>query len=135
MRAFRINYDSMEGMWLVYLGVFFGGASLLYPVFFMSRWPFPPLTYVAFLLSFLVGGGIVCIGYMNRGGEVQVRVSYLTAGMILYLAWYVLYIRLTAYGSANVTTLAVLTAPLAASLLIFLYALSVRDGLTFKIRR
>lgn len=135
MRAFKINYDSMEGMWLVYLGVCFWGASLLYPAFFMSKWPFPPLTYVAFLLSFLVGGGIVCIGYMNRGGEVQVRVSHLTAGMMLYLTWYVLYIRLTAYGSTNGAALTVLTVLLAASLSILLYALSVKDRLTFKIRR
>lgn len=135
MRTFRINYDSMEGVWLVYLGVCFWGASLLYLAFFASRWPFPSVTYVALLLSFLIGGGIVCIGYRNRGGEVQVRVSHLTAAMILYMVFYVLYIRLTVYGSMNWTSLLFLAIVLAVSLIIFFYSLSVRDKLTFRIRR
>ncbi len=135
MRPFRINYESMEGMWLVYLGICFWGASLLYLAFFAGKWPFPPLTYVALLISFLIGGGIVFIGYRNRGGEVQVRVSHLTAAIILYLVFYFLYIRLTVYGSMNGTFLAFLSALLAVSLLVFSYSLSVRDMLTFKIRR
>jgi hypothetical protein len=135
MRTLRINYDSMEGMWLVYLGICFCGASLLYLAFFASKWPFPPLTYVALLLSILISGGIVCIGYRNRGGEVQVRISYLTAAMILYLVFYFLYIRLMVYGSMNGTFLAFLSALLTVSLLVFCYSLSVRDMLTFKIRR
>jgi hypothetical protein len=66
---------------------------------------------------------------------VQVRVSHLTAAMILYMVFYVLYIRLTVYGSMNGTSLLFLAIVLAVSLIIFFYSLSVRDKLTFRIRR
>ncbi len=128
MRRHRVNYESIEGVWLFYIGISLLGLSLLYMLFFASKWPYPLRPFLALILSFLLSGGIMCYGHLYNEEELQVRKTFITVGLGAYILWYVLYVRATIYCNAGLAYHTGLAVLLIFSLSFIIYSLAVKGN-------
>lgn len=135
MRRFEIDYDSIEGNWLIYMGAGIWGASLLYILFFMSRWPYPAYSYIAAVASFIIGLSFILFAKMHGSSEIHVRVTALVAGVMMYFLWYVLFVRSTIYGTDSLAVHVGLIVLFVLSIVFLIYSFAVNDRSLFKIRR
>lgn len=135
MRKFEIDYNSIEGNWLIYIGAGVWGASLLYLLFFIGRWPYPAVTYIAVVASFVIGLSFILLAKMHGSSEIYVRVTALVAGAVMYFLWYVLLVRSTIYGKDSLVIHVGLIVLFILSIVFLIYSFAVNDMSLFRIRR
>lgn len=122
------SYESIDSDWLVYLGIGILGLSLVYLLFFVSKWPYPAHPFLAMTLSLFIGGWFIVYGHKFKGREIHTRKTYLLAGLGAYILWYALYVRATIYdnaGTAYHTGLAIL---LIVSLIFVVYSFALKGN-------
>lgn len=135
MRRFEINYNSMEGNWLIYIGFGIWGISLVYLLFFISRWPYPVFPYLAVIVSFMMSLAFILFAQKHEDSEVHVRVTAFAIGITMYLFWYILFVRSTIYGSKGIVLHGSLMVLFIASVAIMFYSFAVEDKPLLKMRR
>lgn len=128
MRRYKINYESVEGIWLLYIGICILGLSFLYFIFFISKWPYPAEPFLALILSFLVSSSFFFYGHLYKDKELMVRKTYLSAGLGAYILWYVLFVRATIYCNAGYAYHAGLACLLILALSFMFYSMAVEGN-------
>lgn len=101
MRKFKVDYDSIDGNWLVYIGLGLFAVSTVFFLFFISKWPYPLRPFLALALSYVISGGYILYGHRYQKQEIHTRKTFFLAGLGAYILWYALYVRASIYCNAG----------------------------------
>ena len=128
MRKFRVDYDSIDGNWLIYIGIGLFTVSSVFFLFFLSKWPYPLKPFLALALSYILSAGYVLYGHRHQTQEIHIRKTYFLAGLGSYILWYALYVRATIYCNAGGAYHAGLAVLLAVSIIFTVYSLALKSN-------